>query len=144
MKIQTTFHSAKPPAEVFSFIAENFFENHSKWDPDLLENTKLTDGPIGVGTEGRAVTKFAGKQVSNFKITQYEPNERFVFINTSGPVALERSYFFKPSQDGAEVTFIFEMLPKTLMTKLAFPILKAVTEKRVHQNIRTLETLLNS
>ncbi len=143
MRISVDFVTTKTPDEAFAFIAKNFFANHQKWDPDLLSNVKTSDGPIGVGTTGRAVTKFAGKQTADFEVTQFEPNKSFVFVNTSGAVALERSYFFKPSKSGGtDINFIFDMKPKRLDTKLAFPILSAITRKKVSKNIETLKSLL--
>lgn len=144
MRISTDFSTPQNPRQAFSFIAKDFFENHQKWDPDLVENIKLTKGPIGAGTKGRSVTKFAGKQVADFEITEYSPEKSFVFINTTGPVLLERGYFFKPlSAGGTRVNFIFDMRPKTLPMKIVFPIISRLTAKRVHKNIKILESLLN-
>ena len=143
MLIDVKFATSLEPGEAFSFIAENFFKNHQKWDPDLIENVKTSDGPIGIGTTGRAVTRFAGKQVADFKITNYSPNKNFAFINTSGAVYLERAYSFEASPNGGtDINFIFDMRPKALRTKIVFPILKAITKKKVSSNIKLLESLL--
>ena len=145
MRISVDFVTTKTPDEAFGFIAKDFFANHQKWDPDLLSNVKTSDGPIGVGTTGRAVTKFAGKQTADFEVTRFEPNKSFVFVNTSGAVALERSYFLKPNKSGGtDINFLFDMNPKRLDTKLVFPILSAITRKKVSKNIETLKSLLDS
>ena len=145
MRISVTFSTARSPSEAFGFIAQDFFKNHQKWDPDLISNVKLSDGPIGVGTRGRSVTKFAGKQTADFEVTEFELNKSFVFVNTSGAVALERSYFFKPNRSGGtDINFVFDMNPRRLDTKLAFPVLGAITRKKVNKNIETLRSLLDS
>jgi hypothetical protein len=37
----------RPPQTVFGFVATHHFENHPKWDPDVLEmrQTSLDDHP---------------------------------------------------------------------------------------------------
>jgi hypothetical protein len=143
MRIETNFKSPKSPKDCFKFIAEDFFKNHQKWDPDLLENTKLSTGPIGKGTTGRSVTKFGGKQVSQFEVTNFSAPKQFAFVNTTGAVNLNRVYSFKPADDGGtDINFVFEMSPKRPDTWLAFPILAAMTRGKVAKNIKTLEELL--
>jgi hypothetical protein len=36
----------RPPADVFDFVARNHFQNHPRWDPDVLEMTQTTPGPV--------------------------------------------------------------------------------------------------
>ena len=142
MRISVDFVTTKTPDEAFAFIAKDFFANHQKWDPDLMSNVKTSNGPIGVGTTGRAVTKFAGKQTADFEVTEFKPNKQFKFVNTSGTVNLERSYSFKPAKNGGtDINFIFDMSPKPWLMKPIFPIIEAVTRKKVHQNIKILESL---
>lgn len=144
MRLSIDFKTKLKPAQAFDFIANNFFENHPKWDPRIIEHVKTTDGPIGVGTEGRAVTKFMGKQKSTFKITEFKPNTVFSFINTSGPVYLDRSYKFNPDKNGTKINFVFDMRPGAWYVKPVFPILAAQTKKLVYENIKLLESVLDS
>lgn len=141
MRITLAFTTPLKPAKAFEYIAEDFFTNHQKWDPDLVENKKLSDGPIGVGTKGRSVTKFAGKQTAYFEITTFSKPAKFSFINTSGPVNLQRTYTFLPDKDGTKISFIFDMEPRLIM-KPIFPIIAVLTKKRVYKNIETLKSLL--
>lgn len=144
MRIETRFKTSRSPAQAFKFIATDFFDNHQKWDPDLLQNIKLTEGPVGLGTKGRSVTRFAGKQKADFKVTGFEPDKLFEFVNTTGMVNLLRRYTFKPAGKGADITFVFDMTPKYFFMKPIFPIIAAQTKKRVQPNIDKLKALLDS
>ena len=44
----------KPMEEVFRFIGEDFFENYPKWSPEVKDLKALSDGPVKVGTRGKA------------------------------------------------------------------------------------------
>ena len=47
----------RPPEVVFDFVATHHFENHPRWDPDLLEMSQTSAGPVGVGTTARVVRR---------------------------------------------------------------------------------------
>jgi hypothetical protein len=36
----------RPPMEVFDFVATHHFDNHPRWDPDVLEMTQTSPGPV--------------------------------------------------------------------------------------------------
>jgi len=74
----------RPVEEVFNFAATNFFENTSRW-PSESSFEKTSEGPIGLGTTARALTKHTqGREVeSTFIITEYEPNRKLVMRSTN-------------------------------------------------------------
>jgi hypothetical protein len=44
---------ARPPRTVFDFVATHHFQNHPKWDPDVLEMTQTSPGAVGTGTTAK-------------------------------------------------------------------------------------------
>ncbi len=48
----------RPVADVFAFLAD--FENRSKFESDVVEAERTTDGDIGVGATFREVRKVMG------------------------------------------------------------------------------------
>jgi len=145
MLISIDFKTKLSPADTFSFIAKNLFKNHEKWDPYIIENTKLTDGPVRVGTKGRTITNFLGKQKADFEVTEFIPDKTFIFVNTSGDVQLTRAYSFSQSKNGGtNINFSFEIKPGNLQSRLGFPIIVAIVKKRVPKNIKLLQDLLDS
>ena len=47
----------RPPEVVFDFVARHHFENHPRWDPDLVEMSQTSRGPVGIGTTARVVRR---------------------------------------------------------------------------------------
>lgn len=65
--------------EVFHYTAD--FSNIQNWDPGVVRSKKLTDGPVGLGTEFDVEVKFgAGTTPMVYEITEYEPDSRVVLV----------------------------------------------------------------
>ena len=131
----------RPADAVWSFVAENFFANHPKWDPAIVEMRQLTAGGMGEGTQGVEVRRFGGKQEAAFVVREFRPTSRFSFDNTSGPFELKRSYSFQPANGSTRIEFRFIMAPKGVM-KLFFPLLRGMIAGQVRANIGRLTDLL--
>ena len=43
----------RPIEEVFDFVGTHYFENHPRWEREVVSVRKITDGPIGVGEPRR-------------------------------------------------------------------------------------------
>lgn len=144
MRLVEQFLTSKSPKEAFDFVAVNYFKNHQKFDPEIHGMINHTEGPVGKGSKGSEVRKFAGKRILlDFEVTDFKPLKFFAFANTSGPLYLERSYSFEPTSEGAKVTFVFDTRPRNLLGKLAFPLLSKTMRKNLSKNIQTLSELLN-
>jgi len=143
MRVVREFTVARPPKEVFEYIAVNYFDNHEKFDPEIFGMIKHTEGPVRKGTKGSEIRKFAGKRITlDFEVTVFEAAANFSFKNTSGPFLLERSYSLEALSKGTKVIFVFDIDPKNLPVKLLFPILSKTFRKNVHNNIQLLNKLL--
>ena len=54
---------SRPVAEVFAFVADQ--TNAPKWQKGLHEVRRLTEGPIGVGSQHEFVRRFAGREIAS-------------------------------------------------------------------------------
>jgi uncharacterized protein YndB with AHSA1/START domain len=129
------------PEEVWRFVVDGYFEHHHRWDPAVTEMTKLTAGPLAVGTRGREVRSFGGKQAAEFEVTELEAPRRFAFRNTSGPFELERSYDFEERGGTTQLVFRFRMRPKGVM-RLLFPLVRRKIGGQVEANIDRIPGLV--
>jgi hypothetical protein len=130
------------PEAAFTFIATDFFENHRRWDPAITELTQTSPAPLGVGTTGREVRQFGGRQVADFRVTEYAPARRFAFTNTSGAFWLDRAYTLTPDDGGTRICFTFDMRPRALPMRLFAPLLHGMIKAQVTANIERLRHLL--
>jgi carbon monoxide dehydrogenase subunit G len=145
MKVEASSTINRPIGEVWNLLADT--TTWPKWAPVYLEIRQTSPGPVGVGAT------FQSKHPSNRKLTEklaeYEPNWKFAFEFTSGPIigsketyAMEEmSYEGRPS---TKLTREFDLKYGGVF-KLLGPLLVAPSfrrEKRVEvDNIkRLLET----
>ncbi len=136
---------ACPPEEAFSFVARDYFENHARWDPDVIELRKLTEGPVGVGTRGQELRRFGTTQRIEFEVTEYVPGRRLALRDAPGIFFLHRSYDFEPLPRGTRVTFTFSVSPRTLPGRLLLPVISRLIRRTVTRNIAgRLKALLDS
>ncbi|MBA2513779.1 MAG: SRPBCC family protein [Solirubrobacterales bacterium] len=57
--LETTVEISRPVTEVFAFVADQ--TNAPRWQGGLHEVRRLTEGPLGVGTEHEFIRRFAGR-----------------------------------------------------------------------------------
>ena len=60
--LETTVEISRPVAEVFAFVADQ--TNAPRWQNGLAEVRRLTEGPLGVGTEHEFIRRFAGRKMA--------------------------------------------------------------------------------
>jgi len=140
MKVIEEFTTVKSLAEVFNYIAVNYFENHPKFDPEVHKMIWRTEPPVVKGTKGSEQRSFAGVPVKlDFEVIEFDRPKVFAFKNTSGPFLLERSYKLESQNGGTKVTFSFDIKPKNALIAPAFQLMKKKFKKSVHHNIGLLK-----
>jgi uncharacterized protein YndB with AHSA1/START domain len=96
----------KPIEEVFAFLADG--ENDPKFSSRVIEMSKTTDGPSGVGTVYASTVKDAGvKTKREFKLTEFDAPTRIRWteISKNTVVAPEGGYDLTAAGDKTELTF---------------------------------------
>jgi carbon monoxide dehydrogenase subunit G len=80
--VNKTVHISRPPEEVFDYLAA--FETTAEWDPGIVEATRTSEGPIGVGSKFDLVSDFLGRKIPvSYEITEYERPSRFVIVGSN-------------------------------------------------------------
>lgn len=86
LRSQTSVVIRRPPADVFRFVAEGFFDHAKKWNTQVLEVRKTSDGPIHAGTTGVAIGLGMTSQTeSNLAVLEYEPPHLFSYRSETLP-----------------------------------------------------------
>ena len=104
MELEATTLIRKPIADVFARWSE--VERYPEWFESTIERTKVTDGPIRVGTIYHAVDKLPpGRRIeTTLEITGYKPNE-LVAARLSDPISATWEARFEETEDGTRMTF---------------------------------------
>lgn len=103
LRIETTVHIARPPADVFAFIADP--ENLPKWDPAIREVRRRDDGPVGAGSGLLVVAEESGRRIEvDSHVTEFEPDRLFGVTATFSGVPLRLRWRLTPDGEGTLVT----------------------------------------
>lgn len=91
-----------PQAEVFDHVAAHHFDNHPKWDPDVLAMTQTSPGPVGVGTAASVIRRQGkGRVEGTATVTVYEPVRCAAWHVDFGQFQLQQDVELSPEQEGA-------------------------------------------
>ncbi len=63
--------------EAFDVIGTHMYENHPRWEREVVEIRPLTPGPVGVGSRAVMVRQEFGRRSEvEYEITEFEPGRR--------------------------------------------------------------------
>lgn len=110
---QVTVNLHKPLEDVFRFVATDYFTNHPRWDPRVVNLRVQTPGPIAVGSRGTEDRKQGGRTVPyDFEVTEYTPNRSLSLRARGGPAKYSATYSVSPlngSDTQLAIRFVLEM-----------------------------------
>lgn len=126
--------------DVFTFVSN--YRNSPRWVSGTLEHTKVSAGPIGVGTVIRTTGRTMGLRVEATRIvTAYEPHARYAFKSEYRQVPLTTTFLFEPIPHGTRLTVVVEGEPTGLF-KAATPLVLGTIRQQFEGDLRRLKTLL--
>ncbi len=126
--------------DVFTFVSN--YRNSPRWVSGALQHTKVSAGPIGVGTMIRTTGRTMGLRVEATRIvTAYEPYARYAFKSEYRQVPLTTTFLFEPISDGTRLTVVVEGEPTGLF-KAATPLVLVTIRQQFENDLRRLKTLL--
>jgi len=93
----------RPVEDVFAYVTD--VTNDPAWHKDILEATKTSEGPIGVGTVWHARFKPSmGISEGDMRVVSFEPNRLQVMKGDIGPMHPTVTYQLEPSNGGTKFT----------------------------------------
>jgi uncharacterized protein YndB with AHSA1/START domain len=143
-RFEATVVIDRPIEEVFAFLADG--ENDPKFSPRVLEISKTTDGPPGVGTVYASTVKDAGVKTNReFKLTEFEPPTRIRWTEVSKNLvsAPEGGYDLAPEGSGTRVT-IYNVLEGHGVGKVIAPLALRSARKGADDFGRAIKTAVEA
>lgn len=131
-----------PPAEIFRYLGDGFFENYPKWSPEVIELERITDGPLKLGTIARQVRIDQGRRTeTRFTINVYEPGKRLGFAGVSDPFRC--TYELRDINPGksAELIFTFELSEIQIFMRPFEKLIRVVVQEGAERTVRNLKQL---
>jgi carbon monoxide dehydrogenase subunit G len=138
---ENTVTIRRPVQDVFTFLAD--FENVPKWNHAIVETTKVSPGPVRVGTTYRQTRSAPSSSEEAFEVTVYEPTSRLDVRGGLGPFTARVSYLLEPTGSGTRLTNAVDLESSGLLTLVA-PLATSRIKHAVAANLDTLKQLLEA
>lgn len=135
---------ARPPADVYRFIAIDHGRNHPRWDAWAVEFKQLDPGPVVVGTRFAYKRKAFGpiSQTLQLVVTEMDLDRRFAF-RFSGSSRASVAYTLQPAGDAGTVVEFdgrFEMPGPQFLG----PLMKGSVDRQVADGQRRIKQMVES
>lgn len=136
--IRNTTLISRPIEEVFDFAVD--LRNEFKWNPKVRVMTKLTGGPIGLGTRMAAKWTMSGQ--IELECTEYERPYRWTWAN-GGPIAVTFTVTLSEEAGGTRLRTAFDARAHG-PARLFFPVFVRIMRKDEARNMGYLKACLES
>ena len=140
---RVTIQINRPIDEVFAFVTDP--ANFPRWAGALVKESRQTSpGPIGVGTTFTQTNMLMGRRfVSEMRVVTYDPNSRFDYETTSGPIRFAGHYTFASADGGTRFTSVDESEPSGFLRYLQ-PLLQPFAQRQITINLARLKAVIES
>ncbi len=134
----------RPPEEVFDFVATRHFQNHPRWDPDLLQMRQTSSGPVGPGTTAHVVRRQGRRRVEGAAtVTHYEPCRRAAWEVRFEAFALHQAVDLLPEQGGAATRLRLSIEARaTGPIRFLLPLLRGRFRRTMTRSLATIESMI--
>ncbi len=135
----------RPKAEVFAYMQDP--TKTTRYNSNLVEFDKISDGPVGKGTQYRGVAKVAGRKIAwTSEVTEWEENRHWHIRSMESPVSFEIDITLKDLEGSTHLTIHQEGASffKGFLGKLADPVVTAIYARDVRRNGAKLKELLEA
>lgn len=131
--------------EVFSFIAENFFVNYSKWAPEVVELEPLDGNKVFVGAKGRQVREDNESLVESiFELTEYNPCSIFILQGLNSPY--KHTYVIESENQNTQtrLTFKFDLLEIEIFMRPFEKLIRVAIEDGAENTVEKIRDLIST
>ena len=139
MRVERQISIARPPAEVFDYIAD--VRNDPSWHTDVLEVRSSTE-VVGMGTTFDVRVKPSmGVSEGSMTVSRFEPGRLVEFRGQMGKMAPTVTNICEPDGKGTRVTRRVELEPPGVM-RLMSPLIAGKIGKDNEKFLANLERVL--
>lgn len=129
----------RPIEDVFAVLSD--VENTPRWHPQVIEEHRISDGPVRVGSTRRATGQAFGiRETNEAEVTVFEPPSALGERSISGRVPFEISIHLTPVPEGTEIIWTTDLRPTGFHRLVVF--LTAAVQRRLTkhalENLRRL------
>ena len=140
-EIEGTIEIGRPVEEVFAYVTEP--KNTPEWESGV-EQELTSEGPMGIGSKGRRVETFMGRDESVWEVTEWKPNELWAAKFESDKFIGEGGHRTEPTDNGTLLKYRFGGSAKNPIFKLLMPFFMPMLRRKVRKDYQKLKQVLES
>lgn len=141
MQFTNTIRIDRGPTEVFAYLAQ--FENVPLWNYAISETQKISDGPVGVGSQYRQARTLPSPSEELFAVTEFEPDSRLSIRGALGPFQGDIIYLLEPDGSATTLANTMNLKPSGPLRLLA-PLAASRIKSAVAANLEVLKRILET
>lgn len=108
ISLQKSMFVDRPVEDVFAFVTDP--ANDPQWRNNVEISEITSEGPLGVGSTIRYISKFLGRELDfTAEVTVYEPPRQICFTSAAGPLAFDVRNTTEEQDGGTLISFTGEM-----------------------------------
>lgn len=135
----------RPPEAVFDVIGTHVYENHPKWESEVVEIRPLTEPPVRVGSRAIMVRREYGRRSEvPYVVTAFEQDRKIAFRHISGQMDFDIAFVLAPAADRhSDLVVQIRAQPKgvfRLFTPLVARSLPKTSERITSQMVTVVES----
>ena len=128
--------------KVFAYTTEA--KSWSKWQSIIPEAEQTSQGPVGVGTTFKGISRMMGLSMKwTAKATEYETNRKFGKNITSMAMTIGQHNTYSPIEGGTSFTIVYDV-KTTGLFKLFSPMLVSTMRKELKKSLANLKGILEA
>jgi hypothetical protein len=133
-----------PQETVFDHVATRHFENHPRWDPEVLEMSQISSGPVGVGTTARVIRRQGSKRVEGTAtVTEYQPSSTAAWDVHFDVFRLRQRVEVQPVGDGAASLLRLEIsATATGPARFLLPLMRPRFQRTMQRSIEVIASMV--
>ena len=140
--IKGAIEIGRPVEDVFTYLAEP--KNSLQWERGIEVNELTSEGPMGVGSKGRRVETYMGREEYVWEVTGWKPNELIGIKAESDSFIGEAEWRTEPTDGGTRLTYRFVGNVKKTLFKLFMPLMLPMFKRQVRKDYQKLKEILES
>jgi hypothetical protein len=127
----TVKHVNRSAEDTFSVIGTGIYEYHPKWEREVVEIRRITDGPVGVGSRAIMVRREFGRtSESEYVVTEFEQDRKIAAHHPDPSMDFHISFEITPI-DSSSCTVQVDVAAQPLgWTRIFEPVMRLVMPKR--------------
>lgn len=131
-----------PVEKAFAFTTDATTWN--KWQAILPEAEQTSQGPVGVGTTFKGISRLMGRTMEwTARATEYEPLTKFGKEITSGSVFIDQHNTYNPTTAGMRFSIVYNVKVGGPLILLS-PMLVHLMRKELKQSLNNLKEILET